>query len=164
MTSVFTRLQRSSDGPRAGFLKSGELEAARSYLARDSQLNLQLLDLVDAAGSKGAMRFGEPGLLGAWDGGEIVGVACLRPSLLFDAHLEARALHALLPYVGTIETGLIKSLEQVVTPLWEILRSRGLRSLIDRHEIAYALRPSTELDVPLPPGASATWSKNDLPT
>jgi len=153
MTSVFSRLQRSPAGPRAAYLKPSELPAAQDYLSRDSQLNLQLLDMVeDAARAVGPRHF-EPVLLAAWEEGEVVGVAALRPSLLFDAHLEPRVLHAFLPYLGSVETGLIKSLEQVATPLWEILRDKGRRSLIDRHEIAFALRPDAQREVAMPSGA-----------
>jgi ribosomal protein S18 acetylase RimI-like enzyme len=124
-----------------------------AYLQRDARLNLQLLDLIDRPRrSRGDFRGldAEPVVLVAWDAHRVAGVASLRPSLLFDAHLEPPALRAFLPFLSTIESGLLKSLDTVVTKLWELLAERGNRSLIDRYEIAFAIRPGDE-SLPEPP-------------
>jgi len=61
---------------------------------------LQLLDLIDR--EERTSFESEPVVLIAWEAGEVVGVASLRPSLLFDAHLKSDALEAFLPYLNSI--------------------------------------------------------------
>jgi ribosomal protein S18 acetylase RimI-like enzyme len=124
-----------------------------SYLRADPRLNLQLLDLIDCDSADATVPEAEPVVLVAWLGDDVVGVASLRPTLLFDAHLEQPALRAFLPFFSSIETGLLKSLDTIVTDLWHLLKSTGRRALIDRYEIAFSIRAG-ELDPPpLPDGA-----------
>jgi RimJ/RimL family protein N-acetyltransferase len=144
---LFSHFQSSSDGLKAGFLTSRDRAAVLEYLHRNPQLNLQLLDLIDhPKPAQGVFRGidSEPIVLVAWEADQVEGVAALRPTLLFDAHLEPPALRAFLPFLTTIETGLLKSLDPVVTRLWDLLEERGSRSLIDRYEIAFAIRPGEE--------------------
>jgi len=127
-------------------------------------LNLALLDMIESQGRSRVVGELEPLIVVAWEEGEIIGVAALRPSLVFDARLDARGLEAFLPFLGPVETGLMKSSEEVVTPLWDVLRGWGRRSLIDRIEIAYALRPEDFREPgPVPEGARVRRaSKSDL--
>ncbi len=153
MRSTLTRSFRSSSELSAGYLVRRDRLAAVDYLMRDSRLNLALLDLVDPKPHSRTRSPVEPIILGAWRGGEIVGVAALRPSLIFDANLSPDALESFLPFLASVDSGLIKSPESVVTPLWEILRRRGRRSLIDRSEIGFELQPSKLRPVATPDGA-----------
>jgi predicted GNAT family acetyltransferase len=68
-----------------------------------------------------------------------MGTAALRPSLVLDSQMGIEALEAMLPYLASIETGLVKSAEAIVTLLWERLRTRGRSARVDRLETAYAL-------------------------
>lgn len=141
------------DLPRAGFLTARDRVRVIEYLQRDPQLNLQLLDLIDRDENTREPSEVEPVVLVAFLRDEIVGVAALRPSLLFDAHLAPPALAAFLPFLDTIESGLLKSLDSVVSELWTLLESTGRKSLIDRFETAFAIRPGELVSVVVPAGA-----------
>ncbi len=78
-----------------------------------------------------------PQVVAAWRRDEIIGVASLRPSLVLDFEMTDEALDACLPFLVAIESGLIKSDDRVVAPLWAHLRARGRRALIDRGETSY---------------------------
>ena len=138
---VLSKTPKTSTSREARFLTARDRDAVFAYLSREPRLNLALLDMIESQGRTRVVGEIEPLIVVAWDEGEIIGVAALRPSLVFDAHLGARGLETLLPFLSPVETGLMKSLEGVVTPLWDVLRGWGRRSLIDRIEIAYALRP-----------------------
>jgi ribosomal protein S18 acetylase RimI-like enzyme len=91
-----------------------------------------------------------PRVVAAWRGGELVGVASLRPSVVIDYAMSPEVLDVCLPYIASVETGLIKSAHRVVTPLWDRLRRRGRYALIDRGETAYWLRARDLEGVPGP--------------
>jgi len=119
-------------------------QLALSYLEQAPRLNLILVDL--------ALRLGEPSrrgeprveLLGAFRGRGLMGMAALQPGVVLDATAGPEALEVLFPYLSGVGSGLVKSTEDVVAPLWDWLRSRGRRPLLDRIEIAYALDPPGE--------------------
>lgn len=117
---------------------------------RDVRMNLALLDLVDPRAGSPTRPAMDPVILVAWRGSEVAGVAALRPSLIFDADLSSDALAVFLPFLAAIDSGLIKSAESVVTPLWEMLHRRGRSALIDRSEIAFTLDPA-KLRAAVPP-------------
>jgi GNAT superfamily N-acetyltransferase len=123
------------------------------YLRADPRLNLQLLDLIDRDRDQATAPETVPVVLVAWLGDDVVGVASLRPTLLFDAHLARPALRAFLPFFSSIETGLLKSLDSVVTDLWNLLEATGRRTLIDRYEIAFSIGAGELEPAPLPAGA-----------
>jgi RimJ/RimL family protein N-acetyltransferase len=122
-------------------LGRAERDAALAYLERSPRLNLVLIDM--------ALRLGEPPapgelrgeLAGAFRGERLVGVAAVQPSVVLDATAERAALEALFPHLAGAGTGLVKSTEDVVAPLWAWLDERGRRALLDRIEIGYALEP-----------------------
>jgi predicted GNAT family acetyltransferase len=124
---------------RAQMLTIRERDAALTYLARQSRHNLLLTEMVSAVGQPASASELPPQVVVARRGGQIVGVATLRPSIVVDFDMEQAALDACLPLLKSIETGLIKSVCRVVTPLWDGLRAQGRRALIDRKETAYAL-------------------------
>ncbi len=126
---------------RARPLLPEERGPALAHLARRAQENLFLLDL--------AARLGEPPAPGelateivcAWRGREIVGVVCLRPSVVFDAAVGPEALAAFHPFLDGLGVGLVKSPAPAVDLFWRELRNRRRRRcLIDRLETAYVLR------------------------
>ncbi len=137
--------------PRAAFLTPDVRETVLAYLHRDARLNLQLLDLLDPGPES---ESAEPVVLVAWDGDEVVGVAALRPSLLFDAHLSTPALEAFLPFLESIDSGLFKSLDRVIDRLWKLLEQTGRRALIDRFETAFAIEPGQLAPASLPAGVT----------
>jgi predicted GNAT family acetyltransferase len=124
-----------------------------AYLRRNAQGNLLLLDMATMIGDAPGGREVAPQLLSARAGGEVCGVAALRPSLALDSEMEAETLAVLLPYIEVIPTGLMKSPTEIVSALWKSLRERGRHALIDRIEIAYELRKCEVRGPGLPAGA-----------
>jgi RimJ/RimL family protein N-acetyltransferase len=120
-----------------------------SRLERSARLNLFLIDLAlrmeDAAPSRSR---GE--LLGAFRDEALIGVASVHPSLVLDATAEPAALAAFFPHLGAVASGLVKSTEPVVTPLYEWLENHGRQIVLDRIEHAFALDPVTA-KLPQPP-------------
>ena len=150
---MFSRDTSTDATPKAGFLTARDRGSVLAYLKTDSRLNLQLLDLIDGDSDVRNLSEVEPVVLVAWHGSEVVGVAALRPTLLFDAHLGRPALQAFLPFFSSIETGLLKSLDTVVTDLWKLLEATGRRTLIDRYETAFSIGVDQLERAPLPAGA-----------
>jgi ribosomal protein S18 acetylase RimI-like enzyme len=120
-----------------------EVGEALAYLGEDPLENLFLIDLVG--------RFGQPPAPGemrteiavALRGGEIAGLAALRPSVVLDAHVDPEAAEALFPFLDGLGVGLVKSSAASIEPLWARLARRGgRRAVVDRFETAYALRPA----------------------
>ena len=113
--------------------------AALRHLDRAARLNLSLIDLVLRLGTPSRRGEGRAELLAAYRGRELVGVAALHPSMTLDATVGREVLEAFFPYLASVGSGLVKSGEEVVDPLWEWLRSQGRRALLDRIETGYAL-------------------------
>ncbi|MDJ0785490.1 MAG: GNAT family N-acetyltransferase [Myxococcota bacterium] len=113
------------------------------HLEREPRLNLPLIDM--------ALRLAEPptgidlrtALVGAFQGDELLAVASTQPSVVLDATASPGALEALFPHLSGVGTGLVKSTEEVVDPLWTWLEKRGRRALLDRIEIGFALDAQT---------------------
>jgi ribosomal protein S18 acetylase RimI-like enzyme len=121
------------------------------------------MEMVAGVGEAHPLGEGSPQVLVAWDRGEVVGAAALRPSLVLDARLDPRLLELFIPYVASVESGLIKSLESVVTPLWERLAAQGRVALIDRSETAFLVRPDDLVEVKIPSDARLrTARRSDL--
>jgi len=113
--------------------------AALRHLDRAARLNLSLIDLVLRLGTPSRRGEGRAELLAAYRGRELVGVAALHPSMTLDATVGREALEAFFPYLAGVGSGLVKSSEEVVDPLWEWLRSHGRHALLDRIETGYTL-------------------------
>jgi ribosomal protein S18 acetylase RimI-like enzyme len=113
--------------------------AALRHLDRAARLNLPLIDLVLRLGTPSRRGEGRAELLAAFRGQALVGVAALQPSMTLDATAGSEVLEAFFPYLAGVGSGLIKSSEEVVDPLWDWLRSRGRCALLDRIETGYAV-------------------------
>ncbi len=133
-------------GVEARLVRLADRGAVMARLARSPERNLFLLDL--------ASRLGQPPPAGelrsevaaVWLGGEAIGVAALRPSVVLDADAPREAIDALLPYLDALGVGLIKSARPGVDYAWSVLQRRGgRRALLDRIETAYALRSTGAL-------------------
>jgi len=112
-----------------------------AHLSREAQSNLFLLDMALRHGRRPAPGEMRTELAVATRGEEIVGVAGLRPSVVFDAAVKPEALQAFVPFLETLGVGLVKSGEAAVDQVWGELQRRSPRSVIvDRHEIVYLLR------------------------
>jgi len=119
-----------------------EIQEVMLRLRRESRHNLLLLDIVADMEDGQVHGFSGPEIVVARTGETIVGVASLRPSMILDAEMGSEGLDAVLPFLSNMDTGLIKSLAHVVDPLWESLRARGRRSLLDRYEECHVLEAS----------------------
>ena len=139
-------------------------DAILAYLASDVRTNLFLMDLVARSGSAPAPGETRTAVAVASRAGGIVGVAALRPSVVFDAAIGAEAIEALLPFVESLSVGLVKSPALVVDVLWDRLSDRGgRRSIVDRNETAYALeRRSARFVDPHPRARARPARKADL--
>lgn len=113
-----------------------------AHLEAAPRLNLALIDLVLRLGRSGSWREPRPELMAAWEDSRLVGLAALRPSVMLDALAEPAALEALFPHLSGVGSGLVKSTEDRVGPLWDWLENRGHRALLDRIEISYAVEPA----------------------
>lgn len=125
---------------KAQLLTQRDRDAALGYLKREAHHNLLLMEMAASVGQAPTPSEQPPRVVAAWRAGELVGVASLRPSVVVDFEMSDEVLDVCLPYIASVETGLIKSSRHVVTPLWERLRRRGRYALIDRGETAYRLR------------------------
>ncbi len=124
------------------WLGVGDVAAARTFLTRDAEANLLLLDLTERLGSPPSPGEAHAEIVGAWRGEELVGMAGLRPSVVLDASARPEAVEAFVPYLESLDVGLVKSPAAAVDLLWDRLSQRCLRrALIDRLETAYSLRP-----------------------
>jgi len=76
-----------------------------------------------------------------WRGGEIAGLAALRPSVVFDAAAGIEILEVIFPYLEDLSVGLVKSSVPAVDEVWKYLGSRrSRRAIVDRLETTYVLR------------------------
>jgi RimJ/RimL family protein N-acetyltransferase len=111
-----------------------------------------LIDLVLRLGTGARRAEGRAELLAAFRDRELVGVAALQPSMALDAAIEREVLEAFFPYLLGVGSGLVKSSEDVVDPLWEWLRSQGRSALLDRVETGYVLEAHHTRFVDAQPG------------
>jgi GNAT superfamily N-acetyltransferase len=124
---------------RAQLLSARDRGAALQYLDRHRRENLLLAELVAGVGRSAAPSEMAPQVVAVWRGGEIVGIASMRPSMVLDHALDEQGLDVCLPLLAGAESGLIKSRRCGVTRLWQHLRSRGRQALIDRGETAWGI-------------------------
>jgi predicted GNAT family acetyltransferase len=121
-----------------------EREAVLAFLAEDARDNLMLLDVVARLGDTPAPGEMRAQVAVATRAGELVGVAALRPSIVFDARIEVDAALALAPYIEPLAVGLVKSGDAIVEQVWrQLCRRRPRHTVIDRLETAYVLTPET---------------------
>lgn len=126
----------------AQLIKRSDCAAVIEYLARDPLSNLLLLEQASRLGQAPAAGEMRSEAAVARRAGEIIGVMGLRPTVVLDATVESEAIAAFLPLLETVGVGLIKSPIGPATELWERMCQRAARrTLIDRREIAYLVRP-----------------------
>jgi RimJ/RimL family protein N-acetyltransferase len=115
--------------------------AVMERLARSPERNLFLLDLAGRLGLPPPAGELRSEVAAVFLGGEAIGVAALRPSVVLDADATREAIDALLPYLDALGVGLMKSARPGVDYAWAALQRRvGRRALLDRVETAFALR------------------------
>ncbi len=124
-------------------MRRGDRDAVIAHLGRRPQENLFLLDMAGRHGRRPAPGEMRTELAVALRSGRIVGVAGLRPSVVFDADVEPEAVTAFIPFLETLGVGLMKSGVPAVDQVWLELRRRSPRcAIVDRHEGVYLLRES----------------------
>jgi RimJ/RimL family protein N-acetyltransferase len=134
-------------------LRRGERETALALLSRDPSANLILVDAVLRQGQPpvpGEMR---TRVLAAWADGELEALASVQPAIAISAGASEEAVEALVPHLAGGVTGLVKTRELEAARIWERVRAHGRRALLDRCEIAYAVRPEHARLVDPPSGA-----------
>ena len=139
-------------GLRVRPVRARDRAVSLEYLEQAPRLNLVLLDLVLRLGEPALRGEPRPQLLAAWRGRELAGLVGIRPTVVLDAAAERDVLEAFFPYLGGVGSGLVKSTEDVVAPLWEWLSAHGRRALLDRIEQGYVLEPQDARLTPPPPG------------
>jgi predicted GNAT family acetyltransferase len=134
-------------------LELGDTAETLEYLRRDTLANLFLLDMVSRRAARpppGEMRT-EIAL--AFRGDELVGVAALRPTIVFDAAMAPEVAEAFLPMVDSMSVGLVKCGSAVVDAFWQRLGgARRRRAIVDRYETAYSLDAQDARLAPACPG------------
>lgn len=122
-------------------MRPADREAVVARLARSPERNLFLLDLADRLGQPAPVGELRSEVAAVWRGGEVIGVAALRPSVVLDALAGPEAIEALLPHLDALGIGLIKSARPGVDAAWSALCRRSRRrAILDRMETAFALR------------------------
>ena len=123
-------------------LREPEASRAVEYLSRDPLPNLFLLDLLHRRGAPAPPGEMRTEIAVALRNDELVGVAALRPTIVFDAAMDPAVACEFLPLLDTMRIGLVKCGAEVVDAVWGRLgRARRRRSILDRYETAYALAP-----------------------
>lgn len=153
----------AGDTRRARRLGSHEQARALEFLCAAPEENLVLIDFVSRLGA--ALGPGEvpPQIYGVFAGERLEGVAALRPSVALSAGMSAELVPPLIPYCLRAPSGLVKSDRRLVGPIWQALEASGRRSLIDRIEIGYRLRPGAMAPVaPDLPGVARPARPEDL--
>jgi len=140
---------------KARLLAHSERDAALAFLKREARQNLLLMELVTGVGHPPSLSELAPRVVAVWRGGEICGLAALRPSIVLDHEMDEAVLSSCLPFVDSVESGLIKSGAEIAGALWDWLSRRGREALIDRGESTYLLprerfdRESSAVEPPL---------------
>jgi ribosomal protein S18 acetylase RimI-like enzyme len=142
---------------------SQEQIQALEFLSAATDENLILIDFVSRLGGRLGPGEVPPQIYGAFEAGQLVGVAALRPSIVLCSGMREDILDLLMPYILRIPSGLIKCDRALVGPVWHALEADGRASIIDRIEIAYRLRPEEILPVaPDLPGVARPARAEDL--
>lgn len=125
---------------RAGLLGARDREAALRVLEPNAKHDLLLIELVASVGQ--ALRRGEPApeIVGFWRGRDLVSVASIRPTVVLAHALPAEGLEMLLPFLGRLQTGLLKTGRPLGDVLWKRLEQGGRRAIVDRTETSYGLQ------------------------
>ena len=127
-------------GLQARRIEAASLPDAVALLSRRPRENLMLLDQTTRLGETPLPGEMATELVGAYRGDVLVGVAALRPTIVFDAEMSADALDALLPFVEELRVGLVKSDPERVEQMWSWLAQRRRhRVWLDRLETALAV-------------------------
>jgi ribosomal protein S18 acetylase RimI-like enzyme len=154
---------RMPTGFRARLLGRQDRDAALDFLASGADENLFLVDATLNLGETPQSREIAPLIYGAFDGDRLFGVVSLRPSIVFSSGLSDAALETLLPLVRQVPSGLLKCDRRLVERAWKDLEQAGRRTLIDRLEIAYRLRPESMVAAtPALPGFARPARSEDL--
>jgi ribosomal protein S18 acetylase RimI-like enzyme len=142
---------------------SHEQAEALEFLSTAPDENLVLIDLVSKLGNSLGTAEVPPQIFAAFDGERLEGLAALRPSIALSSGMTRAAIESLLPYLLRTPSGLVKSDRQLVEPIWQALEAAGRRSVIDRIEIAYRLRPEAMIPAdPSLPGVARSARQEDL--
>ena len=149
---MVSEVRRARTRVKAKLLSIADRRPAADYLRRESLCNLPLLDMVATAGAASKPSELVPRLVGAWRGRELVGVASLRPSVMLDTRVDEEVLEVLMPFLASVQSGLIKSDWELASDLWERLSRRGRVAMVDRVETAYSLSLDQAVPVSPPPG------------
>ncbi len=131
---------------------------AEALLRPSAREDLVLLDAVTGAGPDRLLR---TEVVGAFAGDRLIALAMVRPGVALASANPPGAAEFFVPFVLGLGGGLIKSPEAGAGELFEALRRRGVRALLDRRENALALeagagsprsdprvRPAGEGDLP----------------
>jgi len=127
----------------ARLLRPSERGQALAHLARNPRQNLFLLDLTARSAAPHSVGELPTEIACAWRDSEVVGVAGLRPSVVFDSAVSEDVLEAFMPFLEPLRVGLVKSSAPIVDLLWDRLsHRRRRRAIVDRIETAYLLLAS----------------------
>jgi ribosomal protein S18 acetylase RimI-like enzyme len=127
---------------RAGRMAPGEVVEVVRRLRREPRHNLLLLDLIGEGVPWPGGAFDSPEAVVARSESGVLGIASLRPCMVLEAEISEAGLKAVMPFLSSMDSGLIKSQATVVDPVWDELQARGRCPVLDRYEEAYVLAAS----------------------
>ncbi|MDE0885311.1 MAG: GNAT family N-acetyltransferase [Myxococcota bacterium] len=124
---------------RVGRMAPGEVVEVVRRLRREPRHNLLLLDLIGGGVPWPGGGFDSPEAVVARSELGVLGIASLRPCMVLEAEISEAGLEAVIPFLSSMDSGLIKSQSSMVDLIWEKLHARGRRAVLDRYEEAYVL-------------------------
>ena len=83
---------------KARLLTQRDRDAALGYLKREAHHNLLLIEMAASVGHAPTPSEQPPRVVAAWRGGEVVGVASLRPSVVVDYAMSSEVRSGLVPF------------------------------------------------------------------
>lgn len=138
-----------------------------SVVERLSRKPLENLLLIDAASKVGEVpSTGDPAVqvLLAECEDRLVGVAALQPIVTVEFGISEAVLAELLPHLGAVSSGLLKTRLIIADSVWPMLESSGRRKVLDRIEQGYAVSGRDLRPYEVPGGGHMrSASAEDLP-
>jgi len=139
----------------------GEVADILSRLRREPRHNLLLIDLIGDGVPWPSGGLDSSEAVVARSESDVLGVASLRPSVALEAEMSESGMEAVMPFLLSMDTGLIKSQANLVDPLWDHFHARGRRAVLDRYEEAHVL-PATACGDHFPGGEAACLRRAEL--
>ena len=122
---------------RASLLGARDRDSALRLLGATAVFDLLLIELVAGVGQSIARGEAPPEIVALWRGRDLVSVAAIRPTVVLAHAFPQEGIELLLPFIGRLQAGLLKSGRPLADVLWRRLEEIGRHSIVDRTETSY---------------------------